>query len=644
VTDARAVRELVADGLAAAGVTRLVCGVHDRMFPSLAREETGAGTFASEGAERLLTYLADQGVTDIQLGPPGRITEGNRSPFDGTAFARCESLLAPARLTDGAAPLLDPAEVSAGLERAATAAAASPLRDGGARADLSRALSVARELTRLLEARASLPLPDDVEQGLTQLAARGAGWPEADAAFLLLSRRYGSEHPEAWAARGGDGATMATRMSAPADARDPRDALAELRAAEPASFRAHTLVQWALLAQHQDARARAARLGLRVLGDLQAGMALADRWRARGLLLRGYAMGAPPSRTNPEGQPWGYPLLDPSEPLADAFFAERVHKMLDEYDGVRLDHPHALVCPWAYRDDAADPLSAVQAGARLFCTPAGSPPAAAHPALTSLAIPRIDQIDVAVAPHTDAWVRDLDDAQVARYARRVDVIVDALGSRGRGVDDVACEVLSTQPYPLARVLSRHGIGRFRVTQKTRVDDPRDVYHFDRAEPEDWVMVGTHDTPPLWGLLDAWSADGTARGRAQYLARRIGGDEAPAITRWIEARPRALGLLELAALFTTRARRVMLFISDWLGESSTYNRPGVIDDDNWTVRVPRDFAHIHRERQADASAFDAPAALALALSQKPDHRDLCRALARAARSPLPDLAAWRGAVS
>ncbi|MCA9586279.1 MAG: 4-alpha-glucanotransferase [Myxococcales bacterium] len=640
MSGARPARELVADGLAAAGVTRLVCGVHDRMFPSLAHEETGAGSFASLGAEGLLAYLADQGVTDIQLGPPGRITEGNRSPFDGTAFARCESLLSPARLAGGATPLLETAEVAAALERAATGS--STAAEGGARADLGRALEAARLLTRALEARAGTTLPEDVEHGLRDLGVRGAGWPDADAAFLLLSRRYGSEHPEAWAAHDDEGARLATRMSAPVDARDPRAALAPLRDAEPSAFRAHALVQWTLLSQHQEARARAARLGLRVLGDLQAGMALADRWRARGLLLRDYAMGAPPSRTNPEGQPWGYPLLDPREPLADAFFAERVEKMLDEYDGVRLDHPHALVCPWAYRDDAVDPLAAVQAGARLFCTPEGSPPGARHPALTSLAIPRLDQVDVAVAPHADGWVRDLDDAQVARYARRVDVIVDALRARGRGVDDIACEVLSTQPYPLGRVLARHGIGRFRVTQKTRVDDPRDVYHFDRAEPEDWVMVGTHDTPPLWGLLDGWAADGTARARATYLARRVGGDEAPAITRWLETYPRALGLLELAALFTTRARRVMLFVSDWLGESATYNRPGVIDDDNWTVRVPRDFAQVHQARQTNAAAFDAPAALALALSREPAHRDLCRALSRVARAPLPDLTAFRGA--
>jgi 4-alpha-glucanotransferase len=66
--------------------------------------------------------------------------------------------------------------------------------------------------------------------------------------------------------------------------------------------------------------ARAARLlhermegaGLKLYGDLQIGISAKDAWAYQGLFLDNYLMGAPPSRTNPEGQPWNYPVLDPA--------------------------------------------------------------------------------------------------------------------------------------------------------------------------------------------------------------------------------------------------------------------------------------------------------------------------------------------
>src|SRR5207237_216326 len=86
--------------------------------------------------------------------------------------------------------------------------------------------------------------------------------------------------------------------------------------------------------------------------------------------------GAPPSRTNPEGQPWSYGVLDPAlygtraQPgPAVQLLRLRVGKLLSELDGLRIDHPHGLIDPWVYRAAQPDPLRAVQQGARLFSSP-----------------------------------------------------------------------------------------------------------------------------------------------------------------------------------------------------------------------------------------------------------------------------------
>ena len=80
-------------------------------------------------------------------------------------------------------------------------------------------------------------------------------------------------------------------------------------------------------------------------------------WAAQAFLMREYRMGAPPSRTNPEGQPWNHAVLDPAQlvvagpdgtpqaGLALRFLRARMDKMFAELDGVRIDHPHGFVCP-----------------------------------------------------------------------------------------------------------------------------------------------------------------------------------------------------------------------------------------------------------------------------------------------------------
>jgi 4-alpha-glucanotransferase len=208
----------------------------------------------------------------------------------------------------------------------------------------------------------------------------------------------------------------------------------------------------------------------------------------------------------------------------------------------------------------------------------------------------------------------LSEAQLDRYALLVDATVEALHQHGRRTADLVCEVLSTMPYPLGCVLSRHGLGRFRVTQKADPRNPDDPYRPDHARSEDWVMLGTHDTPPVWSVVEGWRKAGDLRDRAAWLAAQLTADppERERLATWILGEPGALPHAELAACLASPARNVMVFVSDWLGEVETYNRPGVVSEENWTLRVPRDYERVHRERASVGRALHLPRALALAL--------------------------------
>ena len=439
-------------------------------------------------------------------------------------------------------------------------------------------------------------------------------WLASDALYEALAEAYGKEDFQQWPDR---------RLVQLFDATDSLAPIYHTLAprAYTESINRYVLLQYLAHRQHAGLRAACRGLGLALYGDMAIGMSRRDVWRRRGLFLPGYAMGAPPSRTNPRGQPWGYPVLDPGQYLDGSgqpgpvlrFVAARIDKMLEAFDGVRIDHPHGLVCPWVYRTDIPDAVAAVQTGARLF----SSPHVPEHPALGRFAIAAVEDLAPDCARYADGWVHTLRSEQVERYAILFDAVVAAVHRHGASLDDLQVEVLSTLPYPLARVLERHGLGRYHVTQKANLDDPDDVYRTEHAEPADWLMLGNHDTPPIWQLVRTWGAAARLAGQAAYLARRLAPQPSAvaALQQDFLRSPERVALAKFADLFVSRGRNVVVFFTDLFGCTEDYNVPGTVHADNWSLRLPADFERLYHERVARGAALNIPAALALALEAR-----------------------------
>ncbi|WP_242361409.1 4-alpha-glucanotransferase [Anaeromyxobacter sp. SG17] len=624
-------RRLVREALEALGIRRLLLGVHDAAFPTLPGEDVGRGSPSADGAVELLELASALGFDGLQLGPSGATSASNPSPYDGTLFSRNP-------LSIALAPLTRPEWAC--LLREETLAELVAARPGGDRvaygyafAAMRRALAeVAARFRAARAAGAGGPVAE-LAARLTAFRAEHAGWLVPDALYEVLEREHGGASWRAWPSRE-DRELFAPGPGAGAAGASRREALLARHRGEVED---HSLVQLLAHEQHAAFRARARALGLALHADLQAGMSERDVWAAQGLVLDGWRMGAPPSRTDPEGQPWGFAVLDPrgyfetdaSGGRADGpvirFLRARVRKVLAEHDGLRVDHPHGLVAPWVYRA-GGEPGAAVRAGARLFCSPE-------LPELAALAIARADQVNPGVPRHADDRVVSLDDDQVARYGALFDVIMEAVPEPR----DVACEILSTQPYPLARVIARHGLGRFRVTQKANLDDPRDVYRGENAKPEDWIMLGNHDTPTVWTKAERWVETGASGRHAEHLASRLlaENEDRAAWARAVAADPAALAQARFAELFVGPARHVMVHFTDLLGSRAPYNVPGTVSGANWSLRIPHDVRTEHAARVRANRALDLPGALARALRARGAgfvalHRELLAGLDAAAR--------------
>jgi 4-alpha-glucanotransferase len=641
---------LIAEALDALEVRNLVLSIHDPSFPSEPYEDTGRGSPYTRGATRFLAFARALGFTGIQLGPQGQTSEFNASPYDATLFSRNVLNVPLSALTEEEGERLLSPERLAALVSARSSEAGPGERYRHTFRATRAALDEAWSTFRREQAR------PDVRPALRELGLRfkafekeHRGWLRRDALFEALCVEHGQRDWRRWTGAGD--AALDSRLYAPEPGEEAAcEARQQALREKYAEFiERHAFHQFLVHDAHRQLRVRTAQAGLKLYGDLQIGFSLEDAWSWQGLFLRTYLMGAPPSRTNPEGQPWNYPVLDPAqlfEPREGVsaerrpgpvlrFMDARMDKMLGEYDGLRIDHPHGLVCPWVYRADAWDRLRAVQTGARLFDSP-GLPD---HPELARYAIATSEQLDRTVPRHADGWVRSLTPEQVRQYSVLFDTIVTSSRRHGRVLTDLLGEVLSTQPYPLQRVLAQYGLGRFRVTQKANLDEPTDVYRSENAAPEDWVMVGTHDTPTVWRVAARWREAGTDRAQAEYLAWRL--HPAPegreAFARQLLEQPGLLVQAKFADLFASRARNVMIFFADLLGLHEVYNAPGTVNEENWTLRVPADYPREYREKLARDAALNLPRALALALRAGPAdfrarHAGLISALEQLADEP------------
>jgi 4-alpha-glucanotransferase len=572
-------RGYVQSALKLLGIEKLVLSIHDQSFPSFPEEETGRGTPYSYGGERFVKLISELGFTGIQLGPQGKTSLGNPSPYDGTLFSKNELSISLSRLADDKrwSGLIEKshldAMLAAGSSVSGSLASAPPVEERN-----YRSYRQAWHLQHDALQAAWQKFSANRSSRFGSLAAECQQWQEGNESWLVHDQQY--EEDEEY-------------------------------------FR---FTQFLAHAQHQDFRRHANAIGIKLFGDLQIGFSVQDVKSFQHLLLPNYLIGAPPSRTNPDGQPWGYPVLNPrlyftaDGALGPAlqWMVTRIDKFLVDYDGIRIDHPHGLVCPWVYKSMLPDALRAVQHGTRLFDSPA----VAEHPELAQFAIVTDAQINEEVRRYSDNRVQDLTGEQIGRYAVLIDLVLQRMAAFGFDRSQMICEVLSSCPYPLQMVLKKNNLGRLRVTQKAHPTNISDNYRSDTAKAEDWIMAGTHDTEPLWLAIEKWSPDKRATW-SQYLAQRLETDVDARADFAVGLAAQETALIEamFADLFVGPSKNVAVFFADLLGLKQVYNDPGIVNDANWMLSVPNGFESSYKKNIESHSCLYLPRALAMALRGK-----------------------------
>lgn len=602
--------KLIKDALSMLEIKHLSLGIFDQSFPSFPEEEIGWGSPYSEGGIDFLLFAHNIGINTIQFGPQGKISRSDISPYNSTIFSNNPLSLSLSRLSRQYSWLFTPDEVMLVAERC------SGFRHRVNKANAWRAIDHLHSTIykRYLE-RGKNDLKPKVELFLQQQRQNPVNWLERDSFFQALTTLYNGDDWRQWERIDQDLFSIPKEELEKADARKE-----QIRTDMASVFEVYALSQYLLQEQHQQFRDLSRQYGIKIYGDLQIGFSHQDVWAWRSLFLPGYLMGAPPSRSNPEGQPWGYPVLNPAlffssdgktGPALELVKA-RIDRMFSRFDGIRIDHPHGLVCPWVYDANSDDAFAAVQNGARLY----SSPDLPDHPMLRKYALVKKEQLnsDPSYPRYGDHWIQFLTPEQIDRYATVIDVILERAKAFGASKSDILCEVLSTWPFPLKEVMLKRGLGRFCVTQKADPDNPDDVYRRETTSPQDWIMVGNHDTKPIWRLAIEKQGTPWYRARASLLASQLSQSQQQKESLLNEMMKNPCKFCEamFCELFLGPAQHVFVFFTDLLGIKEIYNKPGITNSDNWSIRIPPDYYHRYAVQSKNGEAFHIPRTLARAL--------------------------------
>jgi 4-alpha-glucanotransferase len=292
-------------------------------------------------------------------------------------------------------------------------------------------------------------------------------------------------------------------------------------------------LQW--VAHEQWAEARRGSTGLQVSGDFPFGVAAdsADVWANQDLFSFAATAGAPPDAFSEVGQNWQLPVYrwDVMRERQYTWFAARARRASDLFGLFRVDHVVGLFRSWVFPRD----------GRAAHFEPAQEP------------------------------------AQIAQG----EAVLRAIMSGGAAI---IAEDLGTIPRFVREKLGELNLPGYRVMRWERFwDEPGRPFVNPAEYPARSVATtGTHDTE----TLAVWWRDAGEEERQAALA--------VAVTAWRgdtparpadDSLPAAVRDALIEALYASGSDLLTLPMQDVFGWPDRINVPAVIDDTNWTWRLP-----------------------------------------------------------
>ena len=603
-------KKVIKEALNVLGKKNLALILQGVSFPSREDENTGFGTYNSQGAKDLFKYIS--GVfSAVQLGPCGKTKLSDSSPYTGTVFSKNPLFINLKELT------------TQKWDKILTQKTLNEIiNDNPNKNDYHAAYIYANEALKKASDEFYKNFKKNASKNLKYefetFKKENAYWLERDSLYEALTIEHKSDYWPQWQSE------LDRTLYNPKDEKKAQKRIGELQKKYFDKIEQYKLEQFIVQKQSQETLEFTKKLNLKLIADRQVAFSDRDNWAYQSMFLEGWCLGCPPDYFSEDGQDWGFSVVDPEKLFnkdgslgpAGILLKKLYLKMFKENPGgVRIDHTVGLIDPWVYKKGC---LPKVEEGAgRLYSSPN-------HPELSKYSIAKVENINKTpiegkfVTPDDEKWIDNLSEEQVTLYGRMIEkIVIAAAKEAGLDKDSIIAEDLGTLTYPVKKVMEKYELQGMKLVQFVVPQESDHPYRCKNIVANSWSMVGTHDNEPIrmWAskLVNTEDANPYIKNLIEDLCSEFGNKDE--IWHRMYSDEKFFGFMKLVECFASKSENIQVFFTDFFGINEVYNTPGTSGDPNWTLRLKNNFVDYYKEKLSSEEALNLPLVMIYAMKAR-----------------------------
>ena len=544
--------------------------IHNASFPAIRTENTGIGSMLSRTTiEKLFPFIKKHGFKGIQVDPIGLRDNGNYSPYSPQSTAKNIFMIPLEKLASYEYRFLYPPKTFNAL-------AENSHDDTHINFNV-----ISSKYNRILKA-----IYLNFQKG-TFLKNEFARFKEAKgkqleqaAIFNVLDNVYKRD----WTTWNGMDKNLYAPKT-PKQAEVAKARIEEIKKEYADEIDFFMFNQMLVEREMKKLNSNLKRANLSIIGDSPIALSRAEEWVYQDLFLKDMALGCPPDEMAKDGQRWGFKFFNPKEifnpdgTLGRA--GEILKKKYEEYfenfpGGLRIDHIIGLIDPFVY--NVKEPMTNANSG-------------------------RIYSQEGPFQKHGKEFQNIL-----------TKIVLPAAKKYGVDTSSIICEDLGTVTEPTREAMKDLNLSGIAITQ----------YDYRGAETpaKNVIMTSSHDNISFLEYVENFFKD---KGSQHFLHKTgvLGHDVSPKdfteeqrlkYIDEIRNDKKKFIAASFAELFTSPAKRIQMFFTDFWGIPETYNRPGTTEG-NWELRVGSNFEHDYYKAVSEGKAPNLAQAVLMALRQR-----------------------------
>ncbi len=597
-------KQTVSSALKVLGKKHMALICHGVSFPSNEGENTGFGTYNSDGAKKFFKFLGNM-FNVIQLGPNGKTKQSDPSPYTGTVFSVNPLFVDLKSLTEDK------------WHKLLSKNTFNKIVNSNPKKDTNRAAyNYAQESYNMAfnEVYSNFKNLKDkkLNKEFENFKKENSYWLDNDSLYEALSIENDSDYWPNWKFE------LDKNLFFKADKNEAKKRIEEINKKYKDEIEKYKLIQFIVSRQSDETREFAKNNNLKMIADRQVAFSDRDCWAYQSLFLEGWALGCPPDYFSKDGQAWDFSVVDPDKlfnkdgSLGEAGkLLKRLYlKMFKENPGgVRIDHTVGLIDPWVYKKGCKPKYQ--EGAGRLYSSPN-------HPELSKYSIIKEADTDPNYKPDEEKWVKTLTDEQIEKYGAMIEkIVIKSAKEAGLDKSAIVAEDLGTLTYPVVQVMKKYELSGMKLVQFVVATEPEHPYRCKNINENSWTMVGTHDNRPirLWAkdTVNTEADTPHVNNLMEDLYSQF--DDKDMIRHKLYTDEKFLAFSKLVEIFASKAQNIQIFFTDFFGIQETYNVPGTNSDDNWSLRIPDNFEELYYNNLKSFDALNLPLALSYAIKAR-----------------------------